>query len=642
MAQTIFGPSASGSGSSSASGINYITNFDAETDTTGWATYADAAGVSPVDGTGGSPTETWTRSTSTPLRGLGSFLLTKDAANRQGEGASYAFTCDVADQAKVLSISFDYTVASGTYASGDLTVYIYDVTNAAVIQPGGYVINNITTGLPNKQICTFQTASNSTSYRLIIHTATTSSSAYTVKFDNVIVGPQILNYGFPISDWTTFTPTGSVATNATYSGRYRRVGDMAEVEILLAFTSTNTQGSVSFNMPSGLTIDTTKIMSTTGSQTLLGFCDCRDASASGAATVTGQVRYATSTSVDLFVLDDSAASDHYGVFINTNTGSPITIANGDSISAKFTVPVSGWSSTALMSNDTDTRVCAAVFNTAAGQTIEAAGAGEVVNFDTLVKDTHGAVTTGAAWKFTAPLPGLYKVSSMITYVSSAWTDGNFAEIQLRKNASVLRRLDYNEIIVTGTNTVTLHGTTLVECVAGDTLDVLTDHNRTTGDTTLLNDATFNYISIERLSGPSSIAASEDVNARYYASATSISGTLATIVWTTKDFDSHNAMSSGVYTVPIAGKYHVAAALAVAGTFILNNTSVIEIQKNSVAVSNLTRYAGGAITNDGIDVEDVISCVAGDTIRIQVSNSGTTPTIVSSNTRNFFSIFRVGN
>jgi len=34
-------------------GINYLaTNSDAETDTTGWTTYADAAGVYPVDGTG--------------------------------------------------------------------------------------------------------------------------------------------------------------------------------------------------------------------------------------------------------------------------------------------------------------------------------------------------------------------------------------------------------------------------------------------------------------------------------------------------------------------------------------------------------------------------------------------------------------
>jgi hypothetical protein len=170
-------------------------------------------------------------------------------------------------------------------------------------------------------------------------------------------------------------------------------------------------------------------------------------------------------------------------------------------------------------------------------------------------------------------------------------------------------------------------------VAGDIIDIRP------GGTV---DATSMTLNIERLSGPSVAAATDSVNARYFASATAISGSLATIVWTTKDFDTHNAMASGLYTVPVSGKYHVSAALALAGTFILNNTTVIEIQKNSVAVSNLTRYIAAAITNDGIDIEDTISCVAGDVIRIQVSNAGTTPTIVSSNTRNFISLFRVGN
>ena len=52
------------------SGINYITNGTAEDDTTGWATYADAAGTKPVDGTGGSATITWTRNTTTPSERL--------------------------------------------------------------------------------------------------------------------------------------------------------------------------------------------------------------------------------------------------------------------------------------------------------------------------------------------------------------------------------------------------------------------------------------------------------------------------------------------------------------------------------------------------------------------------------------------
>lgn len=58
---------------------NFISNPSPVKDTTGWATYADAAGTAPVDGTGGSPTVTWTRTTSSPLSETASFLFTKDA-----------------------------------------------------------------------------------------------------------------------------------------------------------------------------------------------------------------------------------------------------------------------------------------------------------------------------------------------------------------------------------------------------------------------------------------------------------------------------------------------------------------------------------------------------------------------------------
>jgi len=61
-------------------GINYISNPDFESTTTGWAVYADAAATTPVDGTGGSANITLTRSTSSPLRGTANGLITKDAA----------------------------------------------------------------------------------------------------------------------------------------------------------------------------------------------------------------------------------------------------------------------------------------------------------------------------------------------------------------------------------------------------------------------------------------------------------------------------------------------------------------------------------------------------------------------------------
>ena len=139
-----------------------------EESTKGWATYADAAGATPVNGTGGSPTVTFTRSTSSPLEGKASAILTKDAANRQGEGASYDFTIDEAysgTNPQNLALEFYYdTGGSFTVGSAsDVQVYVYDITNATLIVP---VVTSISSTVGRFQSA-FMAASGSVDYRLI-------------------------------------------------------------------------------------------------------------------------------------------------------------------------------------------------------------------------------------------------------------------------------------------------------------------------------------------------------------------------------------------------------------------------------------------------------------------------------------------
>jgi hypothetical protein len=240
---------------SGGSGINYVTNPTASTDTSGWATYADAAGTAPVDGTGGSPTVTWTRSTSSPLRGAADFNFTKDAANRQGQGVATDITIDLADQAKILTVSFDYEVLSGTYATGDLTVYLIadPAGTPVVIQPAGYQVQAATAGTKMRQIATFQTQATGQTYRVCFHVASTSALAYSLAIDNVVVGPQTVQYGAPVTDWVDYTPvwTASVSNpsigNGTLAGKYRRVGGNHEVAITVILGTTTTIGSGNYN-----------------------------------------------------------------------------------------------------------------------------------------------------------------------------------------------------------------------------------------------------------------------------------------------------------------------------------------------------------------------------------------------------------
>lgn len=238
-------------GSGSGSGeINYIDNWDFETDTSGWATYADAAGASPVDGTGGSPNISITSQDSTVLRGGKSLQLTKDGSDRQGEGFSYDFVIKEQDVNKKLKIQFDFkTNEDAAYANGDLTVWVYDVTNAQIITPVDTPI------IAGQNI--FQTSfvsTGSTSYRLIFHIATTNASAYDVYIDNVIVGPGMTSQGAAIGLWTAYTPTTQgLGTISGVNLYYRRVGD--SLEISGYFTAgTVTASELQIGLPSGLTI----------------------------------------------------------------------------------------------------------------------------------------------------------------------------------------------------------------------------------------------------------------------------------------------------------------------------------------------------------------------------------------------------
>jgi hypothetical protein len=291
-------------------------------------------------------------------------------------------------------------------------------------------------------------------------------------------------------------------------------------------------------------------------------------------------------------------------------------ASGDNYNFDFAVPITGWGTNQVLSSDTDTRIVAAIVT---GDPASATSGNPII-VPTVIFDSHAGynATTG---RYTVPVPGIYKIYGALQSASAATT------LTLYKNAV--------STILAGNLDSNGEGTYAgsMNCNAGDLIDVRP------GGTV---DATSFTINIERTSGPAQVAASESINARYFASATAISGSLATISWTTKDFDSHNAMSAGTYSVPAPGKYEVNAALLITGTVALNNNLIVEIQKNGVVVSRFTEFFAATLTDGKAAFSDLINCVTGDTLRIQASSSVTGPSIVASNFDNYFSIFRTGN
>jgi len=196
--------------------INYIQNPDAESGITSWNEYDDGASATPVDGTGGTAANiTLSANTTTPLRGAADFKIAKAAADAQGEGVSYDFAIDNADKLKNLTVSFDYNVTSN-YADSDIGIYIYDVTNAAIINLG---TTDLADNANNAVFTSTFTATNSTFYRLIFHVQSTNALAYDIQFDNVIVGVITANATESSVVAAKLTVTGTV--NHTSSGNWQ-------------------------------------------------------------------------------------------------------------------------------------------------------------------------------------------------------------------------------------------------------------------------------------------------------------------------------------------------------------------------------------------------------------------------------------
>lgn len=612
-----------GSGAGGGGGVNFISNGTAEdNNTTGWAVYADAAGTSPVDGTGGTANVTIATTSTTPLAGTYSFLMAKDAVNRQGQGWSYAFTIDSTYQAKVLQISFDYLINSGTFVAGsssttsDVTVWIYDVTNAVLIQPSNIKLFSNSSSLTDKFQASFQSASNSTSYRLIFHVQSTSASAYTLEVDNVSVSPSQYVYGTPVTDWQSYTPTGSWTSNTTYTGKWRKVGDSVELDITLSLTGAPNSTTLTINyLPSGMALDTAK-MSLSNSYARLGW-----ANGKGGATAYNLIPiWNNSTSIYLTYQNSLTGAE-----ATINQSAPVTWASGDNLHCRLMVPIAGWSSSVQTSDSADTRVMATVL-THSAQSISNNTNTQLTGF-TVVTDTHGAYSSN---QVIVPVAGVYGITGYGYWSANATNARRFF---YRIDGGAWVQLD--EKVASSAINVYNNGFVMVSLNAGQTVQFGVWHN--SGGTETFTGFRF---SVNRLSGPSAIAASESVNAKYFKTATQTFSTETKLTGYTRIFDSHNAWdsSNNLYRFPISGKYLLeiqnnapAIGLTQCAAYRVNGVATTFYIGTDSAANNQARFGGSTL----------VTANAGDYIEIYHFTNGSV-TIQANEQHTHFSITRVGN
>jgi hypothetical protein len=587
--------------------------------------FADAAATSPTDGTGGAPTVTIARSVTTPLDGVGTFLFTKDAANRQGEGFSTDIALQPSDATKPFNLSFDYQITTGTYTGyqnpasfSDLTLWFYDVTNSVMYQLQGYQLDGaVSTTAQYSYQGSVQIPVGCLTGRLIWFLGNTGASAFTARFNNISFGRQPRVQGNITTPWTAWTPTGTWSTNTTYTGFWRRVGSNLEINVKVAVSGAPTSAALAINLPPGMTIDTAVLANGTGTEQILGTGFLFD---SGGSNYPLESRYSTTTAVRVDFWDDAVAA--VGFAGQVTQAAPITFGASDFLTFNATVPILGWGANGTLGQDADTRVVFAKYSMGTTYMMPTTFAAPF-QYNTKIFDTHNGATYGAGVTFTyyVPVAGYYEVTAFESSSAAMAVAGNndITRIILLANGTTFAGSDlWHSKVNSAGETIRREATGIVKHYfnAGDAL-VLTANSD--GASYVNSVVPLNYCTIARISGPAQVQAPEVITARYSTNAgATITGNSVTIMdYEDQSYDDHGCVTTGAswkFTAPRAGKLRINAKATLVSNagWGVGETAYLAVFKNGVEFGRGpfdSPVTATIVVN--LSVEDEVNVVAGD-------------------------------
>lgn len=620
---------------------NYITYSNFENNaTTGWSLFnTTLTGKIPTGSilAGAASLNALAVSSSTPLAGSYSLSVTSPGAVAAGDGfITDVLTIDREDQAKVLTFSFYYEAVSGTMdfsgtSANTWAIYIHDGTSW--IQPAGVYGMTQSSGA-GLVTGTFQTNASGASYRLAVVCITATGAAVSIKFDDFKLGPQTAPIGPVMTDFrdmgpmtiggSTSAPTkGTVVTDKVF---VRREGDSARLRYYYQQSAASLNGGVGnylFSLPAGMTFDSAKINITGALDNNIGAFGGRYGG--GVDHYAGYACAVNSTQFIVYLQWQREGGTQNAGILGSGIGN-LGAAGSMIFVIDVLAPIAGWSSNVQTSDSTDTRVVAASFYGNANYTSVSGAAIPMTNTS---YDTHSALTL-ANGRFTAPVSGYYDV--MLNAWARQTSIGN--TILLYRNGS-----GYSALFAFNVAGHTHSAACGIYLNAGDYVDIRTD-----GAYVLL--AGYN-VSIARRSGPSVIAATENVIAKYSTTAgQAITTSPATVVYATREIDSHGIVNTitGDITIPISGKYLIGVYGSTASAaFTSGGQFLWQIRKNG-SFSSFVNQIRAQTAYTGI-LESVgptyISCLAGDIINIQAQSSTATTLRTAAGT-NFFYLVRLGN
>lgn len=218
--------------------------------------------------------------TSTPLRATSSYLTSGSGAGATAGSLfieSPLFAIDLMDVGKAVFTSFDIS-GNTTLNNWDVVICRYNSSN--ILQeriPLQTAALSNCTNTPSSQLPT-----GTTTFKGFFVTGTTSTDKYALRWrrlsgtdqvnlDSLFIGiTPVQPTTSVVTDWFSFTPSfTNFPSPLSSTGWYRRVGNTIEISIR-AVASGAATGTIFFNTPTGLSIDDTKVTTSSATNSLLG------------------------------------------------------------------------------------------------------------------------------------------------------------------------------------------------------------------------------------------------------------------------------------------------------------------------------------------------------------------------------------
>lgn len=613
-------------GESSSGGAGGDTNFIVDPNAAGgdankFIEYLNA-GTTPTNGSGGSASNiSFAKETASPLlRTAGDWKLTKAAANGQGEGIAYDFDIEPGFVGRTLELTFNYST-SVNYVSSDIGVFIYDKTNFSLIATN---INDVsqTMGRPGTFICKFPATSSS--LRIIFHVRTTNALAYTFSFSDLSVRPESRVIGAAVSDAIQYDATFSAGFGTITNKQifYKRIGDMAL--IFGSFTvGTTSATAATIDLPSGLTIDQTKVI-TSGRVTSLGWFTRKYATGyqitnDGLTAGIGNIIYDATLGTNKLRLASAVALNVYQAQ-NVND----MIASTDNISFHAQVPISGWSSNISVIQNATEFAYNTNTSTNLDNTTDFGYGPEGTNFVSIVSSA-GVLKKRA--RFRSPIQISDKIEVEV-WNGNGWQSLPHAD--LAGSSGKLIDLFQGDML-NGSDSYTGVGYKIVNSTDVDVVFGRNAVGRNYSSITYYSDITSFKWRVRKSSGSVVAEIPPFVGAKYSGTtAAGLTANVTTHKFNTKEYDTYNAYNTttGVYTIPLTGYYRITT------TILVNAIStfyfwVNGIQRNSGEATASANYSATGSAEFYLN--------AGDTIDIRQDNNVSTVTVSFPH----FSISKIG-